>query len=195
MKKIILPLLFLVGLSLTSCIDFKTKKSSSEPQPEDFNTIVVNEHYQMDIPKFMKSTTGLNDEASLQYQNLFKEAYTIVIDEPKDEFVDIFKELGNYDENISLVKNYRDIQLQLFGERMQINSQTPPRSLNINGLDAEQVEIDAHVEGVDEEISYFLTFVEGPENVYLVMAWTLKNKKEEHAKTYGIMAESFRLIQ
>lgn len=194
MKKIALPLLFLLGLSFTSCIDFKTKKSDSEVKVEDFNTVVVNERYQMDIPRFMKSTTGLNDEASLQYQNLFKEAYTIVIDEPKDEFVDLFKELDSYDENLSLIENYRDIQLQLFNERMRVNTQSSPRSLKINGLDAEQVEMDAHVEGVDEEISYFLTFVEGPENVYMIMAWTLKNKKEEHAKTYGVMAESFGLV-
>lgn len=194
MRKFVLLLLFFVGLSFTSCIDFKTKKSNSEPQPEDFNTVVVNERYQMDIPRFMKSTTGLNDEASLQYQNLFQEAYTIVIDEPKDEFVDLFKELDSYDENLSLIENYRDIQLQLFNERMRVNTQSSPRSMNINGLDAEQVEMDAHVDGVDEEISYFLTFVEGPENVYMIMAWTLKSKKEEHAKTYGLMAESFRLM-
>ncbi len=183
-----------VGLSFMSCIDFKTKKSNSEPKPEDFNTISVNDQYQIDIPRFMKSTTGLNEEASLQYQNLFKEAYTIVIDEPKDEFVNIFKELDSYNENISLIENYRDIQLQLFNERMRVNTQSSPRSLKINGLDAEQVDMDAHVEGVDEEISYFLTFVEGPENVYMIMAWTLKSKKEEHAKTYGVIAESFKLI-
>ena len=64
-----------------------------------------------------------------------KEAYTIVIDEPKDEFVDLFKELNSYDENLSLIENYRDIQLQLFNERMRVNTQSSPRSLKINGLD------------------------------------------------------------
>ncbi|SFC48430.1 hypothetical protein SAMN04487891_11216 [Flagellimonas taeanensis] len=194
MRKIALPLLLFACLSFTSCIDFKTKKSSSEPKPEDFTTVVVNDRYQIDIPRFMKSTTGLNDEASLQYQNLFKEAYTIVIDEPKDEFVDLFRELNSYDENLSLIENYRDIQLQLFNERMRVNTQSSPRSLKINGLDAQQVDMDAHVDGVDQEISYFLTFVEGPENVYMIMAWTLKSKKEEHAKTYGVTAESFGLL-
>ncbi|WP_108422989.1 hypothetical protein [Flagellimonas amoyensis] len=193
MKK--MALLLFVSLSFTSCIDFKTKKSNPELQPEDFSTVVVDNRYQIDIPRFMKSTTGLNDEASLQYQNLFKEAYTIIIDEPKDEFMDLFKELDSYDENLSLIENYRDIQVQLFNERMRVNTQTSPRSLKINGLDAEQVEMDAHVDGVDEEISYFLTFVEGPVNVYMLMAWTLKSKKEEHAKTYGVIAESFGLIQ
>lgn len=195
MKKIAFPLLFFVGFSLTSCIDFKTKKTSSEPKAEDFNTVVINDQYQIDIPRFMKSTTGLNDEASLQYQNIFKEAYTIIIDEPKDEFVDIFKELGNYDDNLSLLENYRDIQLQFFAERMQVNDQSPVKSLKINGLDAEQVEMDANVEGVDEEISYFLTFLEGTDNVYMVMCWTLKSKKEEHGKTYGVIAESFGLVR
>src|SRR5690606_17492499 len=106
MKK--MALLLLVSLSFTSCIDFKTKKSNSESKTKGFTTVSINDQYQIDIPKFMKSTTGLNDEAALQYQNIYREVYTIIIDEPKDEFVDIFKELGSYDDNLSLIDNYRD---------------------------------------------------------------------------------------
>lgn len=195
MKKIVLPLLFLVGLSFTSCIDFKTKKSVSEVKIEDFNTVNVNEDYQISIPPFMTGTTGLNEEASLQYQNIREEAYTIVIDEPKDEFVQIFKQMGSYDDNLSLLENYRNIQLQFFEQRMQINDQSDVTSQKINGLDAESVEIDSNVNGIDEELSYFLTFVEGPENVYMIMSWTLKDKKENHRTIFEAIASSFGLIR
>lgn len=194
MRKIAFPLLFFVGLSFTSCIDFKTKKSGSEVNVEDFNTVNVNEDYQISIPPFMTGTTGLNEEASLQYQNIREEVYTIVIDEPKDEFVEIFKQMGNYDDNLSLLENYRNIQLQFFDERMKINDQSDVTSLKINGLDSESVEIDGNVNGIDEELSYFLTFVEGPENVYMIMSWTLKDKKEDHRAIFETIAASFGLM-
>jgi len=184
-------LIFLV-LSTASCI--RSKKDHDDAGREVFNTVTVYDEYQVSIPKFMRSTTGLNDEASLQYQNLFKEAYTIIIDEPKQEFVDVFKELDQYNEDLSLLQNYREIQLQAFTSTIQVNHQSGIRPLTIHGLNAESVEIDGHVEGVDEEIAYFLTFVEGTENIYMIMAWTLKSKKEEHQKTFETIAQSFELI-
>lgn len=142
----------------------------------------------------MKGTTGLNAEASLQYQNPFKETYTIIIDEPKQDFVDIYKELDQYNEGITLLQNYRKIQLQAFTSTIQVNHQSEVKPMTIHGLDAESVEIDGHVEGIDEEISYFLTFVEGTENIYMIMAWTLESKKEELQKTFETIAQSFELL-
>ena len=184
-------LIFLV-LSTASCI--RSKKYHGDAGREVFNTVTVHNEYQVSIPKFMRSTTGLNDEASLQYQNRFKEAYTIIIDETKQEFVDVCKELDQYNEDLSLLQNYREIQLQAFTSTIQVNHQSGIRPLTIHGLNAESVEIDGHVEGVDEEIAYFLTFVEGTENIYMIMAWTLKSKKEEHQKTFETIAQSFELI-
>jgi len=39
-----------------------------------------------------------------------------------------------------------------------------------------------------------LTFIDGGEKVYMVMGWTLKERKKEHKKTFKTIAESFRLI-
>ena len=84
--------------------------------------------------------------------------------------------------------------MQALNINIQGNHQSGIRPLTIHGLNAESVEIDGHVEGVDEEIAYFLTFVEGTENIYMIMAWTLKSKKEEHQKTFETIAQSFELI-
>lgn len=194
MKNPVTLLLFLAVFSFSSCIKSKDKNGNKEPKIEDFHTVSVNEEYQVSLPKFMKGTTGLNEEASLQYQNLFKEAYTIIIDEPKQDFVDVYKELDQYNEGITLLQNYRKIQLQAFTSTIQVNHQSEVKPMTIHGLDAESVEIDGHVEGIDEEISYFLTFVEGTENIYMIMAWTLKSKKEEHQKTFETIAQSFELL-
>lgn len=176
----------------SSCI--QPKKEASESGTETFNTVTIHDEYQVNIPKFMRGTTGLNDQAALQYQNAFKETYTIIIDEPKQEFVDVFKELDQYNDNISLLQNYREIQLQSFTSTISVSHESEIKSLNINGLDAESVQIDGHVEGIDEGIAYFLTFVEGTDNIYMMMSWTLQSKKEEHKKTFETIAQSFELI-
>lgn len=194
MKKLTSILIITCITVFTSCINFKTKESTETIEPEDFNTVVINNDYSVGIPKFMRATTGLNEEASLQYQNMFKETYVIVIDEQKVEFVDILKEMGQYDESKSLIQNYRDIQLQLLAGTMQFSNESEPKSLKINGLDAEMVTVDAMVDGIDEGISYFLTFLDGSDKVYMMMAWTLQSKKEDYRETYGAIAETFQLV-
>jgi len=56
------------------------------------------------------------------------------------------------------------------------------------------VEMDGLVEGIDEAITYYITFLEGRENVYMMMAWTLKDKKEKLRSDYEKMFSSFRLL-
>ena len=142
----------------------------------------------------MTGTTGLNEEASLQFQSLRKEAYLIVMDELKSGFETVFRDLEQYDDSLSVIQNYRDARLQILSRTTQIIDKSPSTSLQIQGLDAESVGLDAKVNGMDNEISYFLTFIDGGKKVYMVMGWTLKERKKEHKKTFKTVAESFRLI-
>lgn len=195
MKKLFtILLLIILGFSLTSCINFKTKEKEGTSDIENFNQIEINNEYQVSLPKYMRKTSELNDDASLQYQNVFKEAYVIVIDEPKEEFVDVFKELDQYSDKYSLVENYRDVQLQLFAESMNIENETTPVSMEINGLDAEMLEIDGKVQGIEDKITYFLTFIEGDEKVYMIMAWTMLNRKDTYRADFENITKSFALI-
>ncbi|NDV16973.1 hypothetical protein GO009_13150 [Muricauda sp. TY007] len=187
-------LFVLLILSCSSCKNFNAEKNDSGPKSQDFNTVAINNEYQINIPRFMKGTTGLNEEASLQYQSLLQEAYLLVIDEPKSRFEEVYRDLGQYDEQLSTIQNYRDARLKILSRTTEINSKSKPRSFKINGLSAEFIEIDANINGVSDEISYFLTFVEGNDRVYMIMAWTLKDKKVEHKKTFKTIAESFELI-
>ncbi|MCR9227405.1 MAG: hypothetical protein NXH90_08310 [Flavobacteriaceae bacterium] len=187
-------LLFILILSFTACKNFGTNESESGSKDDDFSTLQINNDYQISIPRFMNGTTGLNEEASLQYQSLLKEAYLIIIDEPKAGFEEVFRDLEQYDDKLSVLQNYRDARLQILARTTNITKKSSSISSKMNGLDAESIELDAKVNGVNDEISYFLTFIEGGEQVYMIMAWTLKDKKAEHKKTFKTIAESFQLI-
>lgn len=194
MKNRLFSIILIIFLPIISCIDSKEKKDDSPLGAEAFHVVSIDGNYRIDIPKFMTVTTGLNEEASLQYQSLLKEAYVIIIDEPKSGFEEVYKGLGQYDEELSAIQNYRDARLQILSRTTKINKKSTPESLKINGLDAEIMEVDASIEGVDNEISYFITFVDGGDMLYMVMAWTLKDKKPVHKKTFRTIAESFELI-
>ncbi len=183
-----------IVLCLVSCKDSKNKKEVDTFGTDTFHTYSINGNYNIDVPNFMTGTTGLNEEASLQFQSLIKEAYLLVIDEPKADFEEVYRDLGQYDDSLSVIQNYRDARLQILSRTTQITHKSANTSRLIHGLDAESVELDAKVNGMDNEISYFLTFIDGGEKVYMVMGWTLKERKKEHKKTFKTIAESFRLI-
>lgn len=148
--------------------------------------------YEVDIPKYMKRATDLNADASMQYQNIFKETYLAIIDEDKSDFIDVFKELGQYSDSLSVAGNYRKVQMDYFTETMQIISESDPKEVTIKGLKAEQVELRAKVPDVDYDIYYLLTFIDGRENVYMMMSWTLLEYENKFSETFAVMADSFQ---
>jgi hypothetical protein len=174
-------------LFLQGCVF--TKKEESQI---DYVAIKINDIYSMDIPSFMKKTDNLNDDALLQFQNIYKETYVIVIDENKQEFIDVFTDYGEYDSTKTPVENYRKIQLGMLSEGIEMSYQSEPSASKIKGLPAQQVQADGQVEGIRYEISYFLTFVEGEQNLYMIMAWTIKDRKEKYAEMFKTIAGTFK---
>jgi hypothetical protein len=164
--------------ALSACSFLNTKNEKAAVT--DLSPVTINSEYSMGIPSFMTKTTSLNDDASLQFQNIFKEAYVIVIDESKEGFVDALVDADSYDSSRSVIENYADTQVQL-------------TTSNMNVITKKDV-IHATVEGVKQPISYFLTFVEGKEKLYMIMAWTLQTKKETHRNTFEVMAKTFQTM-
>jgi hypothetical protein len=78
---------------------------------------------------------------------------------------------------------------------MDVIKKTPVKKLKINGLHAASIEIDANIEGVEVPITYFLTFIEGKGKLYMIMAWTLADKKDNHRETFEQMAQSFKSLK
>jgi hypothetical protein len=178
--------------ALSACSFLNTKNEKAAVT--DLSPVTINSEYSMGIPSFMTKTTSLNDDASLQFQNIFKEAYVIVIDESKEGFVDALVDADSYDSSRSVIENYADTQVQLTTSNMNVITKKDVIPSTINGLNAASAEIDATVEGVKQPISYFLTFVEGKEKLYMIMAWTLQTKKETHRNTFEVMAKTFQTM-
>lgn len=179
---------------LTSSCSLITDKKEEKLKPEDFAAVEINNQYKLSLPKYMTEAKNLSDEASLQYQNVFKETYTTVIDESRQEVIDSFIEFELYDTTLDASVNYRNIQLGMIEEKMKISSKSEPVALKIGGLNAQQVQIDGHVEDIPQEISYLFTFIEGDEHVYMITSWTLKARKEKYLKTFQEISNSFRLL-
>ena len=175
-------------LILSSC--FNQEENLSE---DEFNTVTIQNDYSVDLPNYMAVAKDLNDDASLQYQNIFKQTYVIVIDELKEEIKESFKLIDAYDENKPFLENYRSFQMQSMAEGIAISNKSEVKPLKINGLDGEIVEFEGNVEGIEQDIFYFLTFIEGTEQVYMMMAWTLKSRKDKYISTFNKMARSFKL--
>ena len=165
--------------------------------PEDFDEVAVetrevNGLYSMDIPTILNSTTDLNDDASLQYNSLYNEKYIIVIDEDKQEFVDAFILIDEYDKSISVVDNYANVQLAFMDESVTVLEESSLKSMKINGMDARVKAMDGTILGVPEEISYWLGYVEGENTMYTIMTWTLKSKKISNEKEANDMINSLK---
>ncbi len=161
----------------------------------DFKQIDVGDQYSIKIPKYMKKTTSLNSDASFQSSNIFKEAYCIVIDERKDDFTSSFRLLDQYDEDKSILDNYADVQMGFISEGLTVISQTEMQETVINGSKARMLSLDGRSEDIQYDITYFFTFIEGEENIYMIMTWTLKSKKFKLRDTFNKIALSFQAIK
>lgn len=181
-----------ISISLLSVSCLNTNKTEAL-ETDDFNTVPIGGLYEIDVPKYMKVATDLNFEASLQYQNAYKETYIVIIDEDKQDFVDVFRQMGAYDESISVVENYGKVQAQSFIDAAStVNYRSSPGSMIINNMPAQQVEFHGRVPEVPHDIGYLLTFVEGNDDLYMIMTWTMQDDMDKYRPTFEHMANSFR---
>lgn len=192
MKKVFL-VITCVSFLFSSCKEV-VGTASEEVDISEFKTETAEGLYQIGVPKYMKEATDLNADASLQFQNIYKETYLAIIDESKADFIEVFKELNEYDNNLSVAGNYRNIQMQYFTEGVSVSNRSEPKKLTINGMQAEQVEFTGRVPDVAYDIYYLMTFIEGQENVYMMMEWTLGEYEETYRETFRQMAKTFREI-
>lgn len=165
MKKI--TILLLTILSLNSC------QSGDEQQ-----TVTIENKYSVAIPSFLTKASGLNDDASLQYQHAWKEFYVIVIDESKAEMQ---RALENYNLSESYsedIKSYSDLILKVFEQTISVSNKSKIIDTIVNNMPARLLTVSGRVEGIDAY--YSLAFIQGKERYYQIMAWTLSSKEHEY---------------
>ena len=202
MKKIIYVFsIAAISVSMTSCFSGSsddTRSSleelieSAKPSVE-YDVVEIEGLYSMKVPKFMTVTTQLQEDASLQYNNPFKEKYVTVLDEKEEEIMDFMTDYGVYDESKSKLENYVDTRLSYLKESgVSIINQTDMKSEMINGRKAFSTVIDGTVPGIPEDITYYFTYVEGKEHYYMISAWTLMSRKDDYTEEVKEMAASFK---
>ncbi|GGI57522.1 hypothetical protein GCM10011444_18310 [Winogradskyella haliclonae] len=157
-----------------------------------YKTVTIDNLYQLDVPKYMKDMPSLHPDASLEYANIYKETYSVVIHEDKQYFVDVFKEIDEYNDSLSVLENYTIVQKKSLKESL-IKPRIQDYGLSeINGIPARQIKVFGTVEGIDA--FYIIAFVEGKDNLYMIMNWTLENRKDKYENAFEYINGTFKII-
>jgi hypothetical protein len=191
MKKIRYFLVVLVALSTLSSCNNSGSKANCNIDTSNFKLEEVNGLYSIEVPENMTVTKALNTDASMQLEDIFEEMYAAIIDEPKSPFIENFKAEGLFADSLTTLGNYRNVQLGLFLKGMVLRRQSEPKTFDINGLSAEQVEIVGFPSGLDFDVYYLITFIEGKDNLYMFLEWTLAPREEDHKDTFSCIAKTF----
>jgi hypothetical protein len=137
--------------------------------------------FSLEVPSYMAKTFDLNDVASLQYSNIIKEAYTIVIEDSKDELNSlnmIFQDPKEFLENFT-------VDYQLESTNRTISEITEFKS-NEN--------LHAQVEmtwgGEDADFYMIITCVETKDHFYKILCWTILENKDVLKNDYLIISKS-----
>jgi len=143
------------------------------------NTVEIKNKYSIDLPAFLNSTRDLHPYASLQYQNRMQEFYVIVIDDIIDD---------NYSENISIDEFSKGLFDDFISQIRLINKSEIIKD-KINGKEVRKIEINGNIDGNNAFILILL--IEGDDDYYNIMTWTLKNNKQKYKSTMYEIVNSF----
>ena len=175
MKKLITLCLFTIFLSCDS------KKAKTE-------TVTINNKYSVELPDFLSKGTELHEEASLQYQNLFKEFYVIILDEPKEEIIDAAPIL-DIEPTLEGYYSYLKSSMEETIEEVKFMD---VKNTKINGLNAKTFSVTGKVDGIDA--FYKIAYIEGKDTYYQVLIWSLLKKQEKYTPEMEKIIASFKEI-
>lgn len=152
--------------------------------------------YSVDAPKDLKSTTVLNDEASMQYMAMSPERYFIVIEEEKESLLSMADLSGmyDYDSDASEAEKYAVIQFDSFKSSItSIRKESKLKKLKLEGdVEGYYRQVDANLEGITEPISYWLAYYAGRHTCYYMLVWCLEADKSKFEKDAHEIIASFR---
>ena len=188
-KQFILPC-FVFLCFLISCGNSEGKKRTSIDTSE-YKTETLDGNFQISIPKELKKASQLNPDASMQFENKNTNNYLVIIKENRFDFLKAYGAAGALNSDLSDIGNYREIQVEYFLKRLTLIEASEPEALTINGKKAEQIEFTCQVPNANSNIFYVMTFVEGDDELYMIISWTPSLLEEEHKETFYAMADSF----
>ena len=156
---------------------------SSNSFSQNFTTKNGGNCYTLEVPNYMTKTYDLNDVATLQYKNTLKEAYSIVIEDSKDELNAlgiIFENSTEFLENFT--KDYQVDQIdRTLSETIEFQS---------NGQSHAQVEMTWSTE--NGTFYMLITSVETEAHFYKILCWTLLENKEKLKNDFLTISKSLK---
>lgn len=153
----------------------------------DDKTITVEDRYTLTIPGTM-TEVNVNADASLQYADMIKNLFVIVIDESKSELHTIIEDNDLTDKYTTDLDGYVTLILSQIKDVFTDATQGPILETEINGLPARTTTLSGNTSGVD--LYYYLSFVEGADNYYQVMTWTASNMESKNKSVMEKIAYS-----
>jgi len=151
-------------------------------------TVKVDGKYTIDIPSYLKKTDSLNTAASLQYQNPMREFYVLVFDEPIKDFNKAIAEGGlDYKPNLD---GYSEILANDIAKSTGLAATPKMQNKTINNLKARTLQFTGKVNNLD--IFWKIAYVEGKNNYYQILTWTLSSKQEDHKVAMDAIINSFK---
>jgi len=169
MKRIIIILIFL--------------QFSIQVFSQEFSAQQGGHCYSLEIPEYMTKTYQLNDVATLQYQNISKEAYVIVIEDAKDHLESVgMKFVDSRDFLEYFITDYK-----IGTDKRKVNDISEFKSNN-NGH--AQVELIWNEDDMD--FYMLITAVETKTHFYKIMCWTSDNYTELLKNDYLTISKSLK---
>ena len=175
----------LLLVSILTVFTFTACNLKTEYKAKTIDSIVS-----IDIPTYMAYQDMENPEASLQYGNLLKEHYLMLMIETKAEIASY--ELG-YDFTL---ESYADITLENFqaavdNPELKKLSKMPRM---INGMKSFPYEMRGEFEEINENIFYYITVLESDKAFYTIYSWCLEGGEKRFKNEMKIIAKSLKEI-
>ncbi|MEN9639163.1 MAG: hypothetical protein RLZZ262_1031 [Bacteroidota bacterium] len=143
------------------------------------------------IPDIIEERTDLNEEADLQYGNLIKEVYVVVLEEPVSEVDPFFADtlLGN---GQPPMEQYSDLIYNQFSETGEVEvTQISERERKVNTThDVHTWNCTAKNNGFDAY--YEFAVYRSEKSYYQVIAWTLLERKDKYKDVLQKMVNSLQ---
>jgi hypothetical protein len=195
MKK--LASLLLVAIIFSACNLSNIKDAINESSVENvkYKRVSYKAQFSLMVPEFTTAVTNLHEDASIQYSNLMKEFYVIVIKESKQKLENVIQ--GNQPMlkyfpggkvNVGTYFNFVTKGLQERGERMDLSDTV---KMKVNNLEASVVSATGLLNH-KLRIFYRVGVLEGEKDVYQVFTWTMDKYRHKYQPVMDSIVRSMK---
>ena len=137
---------------------------------------------QFELPARWRTLKELPENGSLRQGDLVKEQYMMVLSQAKEDLED--------DYNLSL---YSEGCLQNIKEVSKSFNQKKSRSVEVDGCEMMEVEVDSVIDGV--KIKYLNGYLETETHYHQVMLWTLPTRWEKSKPIFKSVLSSIKTLE